>query len=78
MTFTTLRRSLLALGITAASITAVAAKPMPTALADAIASPTRTEAFKARDVYRHPQETLAFFDVQPDMTVVEIWPGGGC
>lgn len=77
MTFTTLRRSLLALGITAASITAVAAKPMPTALADAIASPTRTEAFKARDVYRHPQETLAFFDVQPDMTVVEIWPGGG-
>lgn len=76
MTFTTLRRTLLALGLTAASLGA-AAKPMPTALADAIASPSRTEAFRARDVYRHPQETLAFFDVQPDMTVVEVWPGGG-
>ncbi len=30
-----------------------------------------------RDQYRHPAETLEFFDVQPDMTVVEIWPGGG-
>jgi len=50
---------------------------MPTALGDAIASPSRTEAFRARDDYRHPQETLAFFNVQPDMTVVEIWPGAG-
>ena len=32
---------------------------------------------KARDNYRHPQETLAFFGVTSDMTVVEIWPGGG-
>ena len=31
----------------------------------------------ARDVYRHPAETLAFFDVEPDMTVVEYAPGGG-
>jgi predicted methyltransferase len=31
----------------------------------------------ARDRYRHPAETLAFFGVRPDMTVVEIWPGGG-
>ncbi|MES2684068.1 MAG: methyltransferase [Pseudomonadota bacterium] len=54
-----------------------AVQPMPTALGDAIASPARTEAFRARDPYRHPQETLAFFDVQPSMTVVEIWPGGG-
>jgi predicted methyltransferase len=30
-----------------------------------------------RDEYRHPKETLAFFGVEPDMTVVEIWPGGG-
>lgn len=29
-----------------------------------------------RDRYRHPAETLAFFNVEPDMTVVEIWPGG--
>ncbi|HEX6218903.1 MAG TPA: methyltransferase domain-containing protein, partial [Sphingomicrobium sp.] len=31
----------------------------------------------ARDPYRHPAETLAFFGVQPNHTVVEIWPGGG-
>lgn len=28
-----------------------------------------------RDQYRHPLETMAFFDVQPNMTVVEVWPG---
>ena len=31
----------------------------------------------ARDKYRHPQEVLGFFGLKPDMTVVEIWPGGG-
>lgn len=31
----------------------------------------------ARNQYRHPVETLEFFGLQPDMTVVEIWPGGG-
>lgn len=29
----------------------------------------------ARDVYRNPAETLAFFGIRPDMHVVEIWPG---
>lgn len=57
--------------------TAAHAAPMPPALAEAIAAPQRTEAFRARDTYRHPQETLAFFNVLPTMTVVEIWPGGG-
>ena len=47
------------------------------ALAAAIASPTRTAANVARDKYRHPAETLAFFGVKPKHTVVEIWPGGG-
>ena len=37
----------------------------------------RSDANKARDVYRHPAETLAFFDVSPHSTVLEIWPGGG-
>jgi len=31
----------------------------------------------ARDVYRNPAETLAFFDVQPGMSVVETLPGRG-
>lgn len=30
-----------------------------------------------RDQYRHPKQTLEFFKVKPDMTVVEIWPGAG-
>lgn len=32
---------------------------------------------KARDKYRHPVETLAFFGIRPNMTVVELWPFGG-
>jgi predicted methyltransferase len=31
----------------------------------------------ARDQYRHPRETLEFIGVRDDMTVVELWPGGG-
>jgi predicted methyltransferase len=46
-------------------------------LAAAIAAPTRTAANVERDKYRHPAETLAFFGVKPNHTVVEIWPGGG-
>jgi predicted methyltransferase len=47
------------------------------ALAKAIASPTRTPAMVERDKYRHPQAELEFFGIRPDMTVVEIAPGGG-
>ncbi|RUO34147.1 class I SAM-dependent methyltransferase [Aliidiomarina sanyensis] len=47
------------------------------ALKEAIAAEHRTPAFVDRDHYRNPYETLNFFDVQPDMTVVEIWPGAG-
>jgi len=35
------------------------------------------DAAKARFAYRHPQETLAFFEVEPGMTVVEALPGSG-
>ena len=41
-----------------------------------IASDARPEKQKARDKYRRPFETLTFCGVEPDMTVVEIWPGG--
>lgn len=51
---------------------AVAADP---ALAAALASPIRgTDG--ARDKYRHPAETLAFFQVKPGMTVVDYMPNG--
>ena len=37
----------------------------------------RTTEDRARDQYRHPVETLAFFGITPDATVIEITPGGG-
>jgi predicted methyltransferase len=46
-------------------------------LEQAVAHSERTPANVARDRYRHPVETLDFFEVDPSDTVVEIWPGGG-
>ena len=46
-------------------------------LADIVAGDWRSDAEKARDVWRHPVETLTFFGVKADDTVVEIWPGNG-
>jgi len=46
-------------------------------LENILKGPQRSDAHKARDVFRHPVKTLEFFDVQPAMKVVEIWPGGG-
>ena len=31
---------------------------------------------RARDQYRHPLQTLTFFGVKPDSTVIELMPGG--
>ncbi|AEG47766.1 putative methyltransferase [Sphingobium chlorophenolicum L-1] len=46
-------------------------------IAAAVAAPSRAPANVARDKYRHPAETLAFFGVKPDQTVVEYAPSGG-
>ena len=42
-----------------------------------VAGKHRTAQFSARDIYRHPLETLKFFGIKDTMTVVEITPGGG-
>jgi predicted methyltransferase len=42
-----------------------------------LGGPQRTAPEKARDVYRHPLETLEFFGLRDSMTVVELSPGGG-
>lgn len=47
------------------------------ALAKAIAGAHRTPTMVERDQARKPQEELEFFGIKPDMTVVEIAPGGG-
>jgi predicted methyltransferase len=57
--------------------TVAAGDSVDSALQAAIEGAWRTPEFAARDAYRHPAETLAFFGVRPDMTVVEITPGGG-
>lgn len=46
-------------------------------LIKAVASPDRPDQQKVRDEFRHPQQTLRFFNVKPQMTVVEVSPGGG-
>ena len=78
MFLTTRVHCALALLLTAAAAAPVVAADAATdPLAAAIASPARTPKFVARDVYRHPAETLRFFGLRPDQTVVEIWPGRG-
>ncbi len=37
----------------------------------------RTDDARKRDEWRNPAETLLFFGVEPDHTVLEIWPGRG-
>lgn len=56
---------------------AVIAPANSAALQAAINAPSRDDANSARDVYRHPLQTLQFFDVQPNQTIIEITPGGG-
>ena len=47
-------------------------------IARALAGDWRSEKNRARDAYRHPQQTLDFFGVDPTtQTLIEIWPGGG-
>ena len=57
--------------------TAAAAEDVDQELQTALAGPLRIEANKSRDPARHPYEMLHFFGLRPDMSVVEIWPGGG-
>ena len=48
-----------------------------TMLQEAVNGSWRSETNKARDQYRHPVQTLEFFGIKPDMTVIELAPGGG-
>jgi predicted methyltransferase len=46
-------------------------------LTSILAGDQRSESNRARDVYRHPKETLLFFGIRPEMTVLEVWPEPG-
>jgi predicted methyltransferase len=67
-----------AVGELAAAVSAAAGEGAgAAAVLAALAGDHRSEGAAARDIYRHPVETLNFFGIRPDMTVVEVWPGGG-
>lgn len=86
-----MKRTILLAAISAAALFACTTPPASvdgaagaatTAVADAglkaaIANPARAAANSVRDGHRHPAETLAFFGVKPNMTVIEIAPGAG-
>jgi len=42
-----------------------------------LAGPHRSAADRARDAWRHPRQTLLFFGVRPEMTLIEITPSPG-
>lgn len=56
---------------------AAAAVAVDSSLQHAVAGSWRSAANRARDRYRHPIQTLEFFGLRPDMTVIELEPGGG-
>jgi len=75
-----MRRTLFTLILGLALTAGCAALPdgeMGAAIEKTMSGAHRSEANRARDVYRHPRETLQFFGLKPDMKVVEIWPGVG-
>ncbi len=49
----------------------------PKTVAAAVAGSWRSAADKARDRWRHPAESLAFWGLEAGDTVVEFWPGAG-
>lgn len=62
---------------TAVLASANAAASVSDSIAEAMKSPTRTEAEVKRDANRKPIETLEFFGLKEDMRVLELIPGGG-
>ena len=66
-----------ALGLLATSPFGAGAASTGSMIEEAMNGAHRSDAYKARNSYRHPKETLLFFGLKPDMTVVEITPGGG-
>jgi predicted methyltransferase len=76
MIFQTMTSALAALALMASAAPTMAQDGDAT-LKAAIEGAHRSAENKARDEYRNPAETLTFFGIEPDMTVVEIYPGRG-
>jgi len=72
-----IRMKKLAQIVLAATLGVTATYASADAISDAVTSDIRSDKAKVRDEYRNPQQTLRFFGLKPNMTVVEISPGGG-
>ncbi len=59
------------------SASSSAAADVEERLRELITADHRVEAHIERNQYRNPVETLMFFGLEPDMTVVEVLPGAG-
>ena len=74
---TTVRNALAASLVCAAIASTAWAQDAATLIDQTLVGNHRSDANKARDQYRHPKETLLFFGLKPNMTVVEVWPSAG-
>lgn len=63
--------------LTSTAVWAQDPAPVQRKIQQAMASDIRSEADKARDIYRQPDQVLDFFGLEDDMRVIEIWPFGG-
>jgi predicted methyltransferase len=59
------------------AVRAQASSDFEAALRAAVGGAHRSAANRARDGARHPLETLRFLGLQPELTVIELAPGGG-
>jgi len=61
----------------ALALTGAAGSQAAPLLAAVVGGPLRSAANRARDPFRHPAQSLAFWGLAPGMTVIEVEPGGG-
>lgn len=52
-------------------------KSIDAAIAESLQSPDRLAQDQVRDSLRHPEQVLAFFEIRPGMTVLDLFSGGG-
>ena len=54
-----------------------AENPSAEAALEAVINHERRDGNRGRDEWRNPLDTLSFFGIEPDMTIVEVFPGNG-
>lgn len=77
-TITSMLASLAFLGM-ASSFNAAQAEPAPSnmTLQQLAEHPSRSDEHQLRNQHRNPSETLLFFGLEPQMSVLELWPARG-